>query len=99
MAAIDPRAYDETGVEERTDRGGATREDIGRRFPQHAPATDPQFPGIEDNADEATRLSSIDSIAAMERVRNAPHNNSDERTRAVNIRNDPSISDIDWDID
>ena len=23
----------------------------------------------------------------------------DERTRAVNIRNDPSISDIDWDLD
>jgi hypothetical protein len=56
--------------------------------------------GFEDHRelDEATRLSSIDGIAAMERGRN--HGPShDERTRAVNIRNDPSISDIDWDLD
>ena len=112
MAPIDPRAYDETGVEERTDRtagrGGATREDApsSRKFPATAPATDPQFPNLEDhNADEATRLASLDSLAAMDRVRHAPATvtppggNSDERTRAVNIRNDPSISDIDWDLD
>jgi len=88
MATIDPRAYDETGVEERTDRGAG-------RAP--VPPADPQ-PWMEDGGDEATRLSSIESIAAMERVRNAA-NNSDERTRAVNIRNDPSISDVDWDLD
>jgi hypothetical protein len=34
----------------------------------------------------------------MERARNHGPSN-DERTRAVNIRNDPSISDIDWDLD
>ncbi len=96
MAPIDPRAYDETGVEERTDRAGATP---SHKFPATAPATDPQFLHLEDNADEATRLASLDSLAAMDRLRNAPANNSDERTRAVNIRNDPSISDIDWDLD
>jgi thioredoxin reductase (NADPH) len=90
MAAIDPRAYDETGVEAHTERAPG-------RFPANAPSTDPQHPFLEDHGDEATRLSSIESIAAMERVRNAP--NSDERTRAVNIRNDPSISDVDWDLD
>lgn len=39
--------------------------------------------------DEATRMANIDR---------APRGN-DERTRAVDIRQDPSISDIDWDID
>lgn len=95
MQPIDPRAYDETGVEAHTERGGSTREDPPR-FPQNAPATDPH-PWMEDAGDEATRLSSIENIAAMERVRNPPQ--ADERTRAVNIRNDPSISDIDWDLD
>ncbi len=87
MAAIDPRAYDETGVEAHTvlaDR-------------RASPPSDPQHPFLEDHGDEATRMSSIESLAAMERLRNAPP--ADERTRAVNIRNDPSISDIDWDLD
>jgi hypothetical protein len=67
------------------------------KFPQNAPATDPQLPGFEHYPEEATNIASIDGIAAMERAR---HNgNNDERTRAVNIRNDPSISDIDWDLD
>ncbi len=91
MATIDPRAYDETGVEAHTERAA------DRRFPPTAPATDPQHPFLEDTGDEATRMSSIESITAMERMRNAPP--ADERTRAVNIRNDPSISDIDWDLD
>jgi hypothetical protein len=56
--------------------------------------------GFEDHQDpdEATRLASLDSMAAMERAR-AHGQTTDERTRAVNIRNDPSISDIDWDLD
>ena len=56
--------------------------------------------GFEDDhsSDEATRLASRDSIGKRERSRN--HGPShDDRTRAVNIRNDPSISDIDWDLD
>jgi len=90
MQAIDPRAYDETGIDERTDRNAPKR--------PHLPRTDPPFP-VENNAEEATRMSSIESIAAIERLRSAPNSASDERTRAVNIRNDPSISDIDWDLD
>ena len=63
-------------------------------------STEPNFGSFEDHQDpdEATRLSSLDGIAAMERARNHGPSN-DERTRAVNIRNDPSISDIDWDLD
>ncbi|MEJ7604468.1 MAG: NAD(P)-binding domain-containing protein [Kofleriaceae bacterium] len=97
MAKIDPRAYDETGVEQRPHRG-----DRGK-FPPTAPATDPHIPDLEDHTndhsnDEATRMASLDGIAALERARNAGPPNED-RTRAVNIRNDPSISDIDWDLD
>jgi thioredoxin reductase (NADPH) len=94
MATIDPRAYDETGVEERTDRGAPV---AAKRMPPSSPTDASPF-DFEDNGDEATRLANVD-VAAMERVRNAPANSSDERTRAVNIRNDPSISDIDWDLD
>jgi thioredoxin reductase/ferredoxin len=93
MAKIDPRAYDETGVEQRTHPG-----DRGK-FTPTAPATDPAIPDLEDHSnDEATRMASLDGIAAMERARNHGVPNED-RTRAVNIRNDPSISDIDWDLD
>jgi len=74
-------------------------DDFPPRFLPTAPITEPGMNGgFEDHRDEATRLASLDGIAAMERARHhgPPH---DERTRAVNIRNDPSISDIDWDID
>jgi len=48
--------------------------------------------------EDSTRMASLDGMAAMERARTQNPAN-DERTRAVNIRNDPSISDIDWDLD
>lgn len=69
------------------------------RFLQQAPKTDPSYSSFENTPDpeEATRMASLEGIAAMERARQMPPN--DERTRAVNIRNDPSISDIDWDLD
>ncbi|MDQ3301256.1 MAG: hypothetical protein M3619_32140, partial [Myxococcota bacterium] len=89
MANVDPRAYDELGL------AGSPHAQPG--FPATAPATDPMVPPLEDNHDEATSIASIDSIAAMERARH--HGTNDERTRAVNIRSDPSISDIDWDLD
>jgi hypothetical protein len=75
-------------------------EDLGARFLAAAPNTDPGFGSFEDHRDpeEATRLASLDGIAAMERARNHGPTHED-RTRAVNIRNDPSISDIDWDLD
>ena len=44
-----------------------------------------------------THHAMIDGISGMERVRNQVP--QDERTRAVDIRNDKSISDIDWDLD
>jgi thioredoxin reductase len=55
--------------------------------------------GIENNFDEATSIASLEGIAAMERARHQGPTSNEERTRAVNIRNDPSISDIDWDLD
>ena len=48
---------------------------------------------FDDN--EATRLSNVDGSLPG---RTAPPSR-DERTRAVDIRNDPSMSDVDWDID
>lgn len=90
MANIDPRAYDETGVEERTDRKPILT----------TPTPTPRPMGeFDDNSEEATRLSSLEGISAMERARQHGVVGADERTRAVNIRNDPSISDIDWDLD
>ena len=76
-------------------------DDFPPRFLAAAPITEPGTDALfEDHRDpdEATRLSRIEGIAAMERTRH-PGPSHDERTRAVNIRNDPSISDIDWDID
>jgi hypothetical protein len=86
-----PPSYDDSGFEQRTSR------DAMSKFPANAPATDPQLPNLEPYSDEKTSIASLDGIAAMERARH--HGVNDERTRAVNIRNDPSISDIDWDLD
>jgi thioredoxin reductase (NADPH) len=75
-------------------------DDFPPRFLATAPTTEPGAGALfEDHreADEATRLSRLEGIT-IERARN--HGPShDERTRSVNIRDDPSISDIDWDID
>jgi hypothetical protein len=76
-------------------------DDFPPRYLSAAPTTEPGMMGsFEDHhdPDEATRLSSIEGIAAMERARH-PGPSHDERTRAVNIRSDPSISDVDWDLD
>jgi hypothetical protein len=74
-------------------------DDFPPRFLPTAPTTEPGMTGGFDDhhSEERTRLASLDSIAAMERARK--HGGNEERTRAVNIRNDPSISDIDWDLD
>jgi len=96
MAHIDSFGLDDPqGRDDRT----LPSSDFPPRFLTPAPATDPSFNAFEDHGgDEATRLASLDGMAALERARNhGPPN--DERTRAVNIRNDPSISDIDWDLD
>ena len=49
----------------------------------------------EDN--EATRMANVDMIHRKHPP--PPRSKNEERTRAVDIRNDPSINDIDWDID
>lgn len=71
------------------------------------PATEisePVFTGSFD--DEATRMANVDMPAKpakpAKRERRGPPPPSkanDERTRAVDIRNDGSINDVDWDID
>jgi len=105
MQNIDPRAYDETGPGPYPGGAGAPltlggdRDTMPRdRFPGSAPSTDPGGFGLDNNYDEATSIASLDGIAAMERARHQGQSN-EERTRAVNIHADPSISDIDWDLD
>jgi hypothetical protein len=76
--------------------------------------TEPQsMLGMHDELDEATRLSpALDTGTVRQPPPPAPRQPPpprsgqprqapalDERTRAVDIRNDPSMSDVDWDID
>ena len=49
--------------------------------------------------DEATRMANVDGIASLERANRNQKPSREESTRAVDIRNDPSMSDVDWDID
>ena len=72
-------------------RPASTRRSSCRR------TTEPSPPPTFD--DEATRMANVDSIGKRRRRRHRRARRHDERTRAVDIRNDPSISDIDWDID
>jgi thioredoxin reductase/ferredoxin len=92
MSDVDPRMYDQTGPGVGPD-STMPRE----KFPASLPSTDPGGYGLENHYDEATSIASMDGIAAMERARHGVSN--EERTRAVNIHSDPSISDIDWDLD
>ncbi len=80
------------------DRNSQTQLDDGdfHKFLAQAPATDP-IGMMFDEGDEKTRMTDASSIAAMERVRQ--HALPDERTRAVNIREDGSMSDVDWDLE
>jgi thioredoxin reductase/ferredoxin len=84
--APDPRVYDKPGTLD---------EPIER-------ATVPVLPDmLVDAHEESTALANVEALTAMERARATPPGNlpQDERTRAVNIRNDPSMSEIDWDLD
>jgi hypothetical protein len=91
----------------RREAQGEGREGLDGNEEMTRPADDfrrrPPAPGIggfEENRDpdEATRLSSLESMTALERAR-GNGSPSEDRTRAVNIRSDPSFSDIDWDLD
>ncbi len=90
MANIDARALDDPFAE----RESGTEIDQNAKFLHQAPKTDPDY-----GSEEATRMANIDNFAAMERKRRAEQPPAEERTRAVNIRGDKSISDIDWDLD
>jgi thioredoxin reductase (NADPH) len=98
MADFDLRALDASAGEEST---GPERPTPPVLPPRPLPGASPLItapPGTLDDhgLDEATRLDDLEALAAMERARR-PGN--EDRTRAVNIRNDPSISDVDWDLD
>jgi thioredoxin reductase/ferredoxin len=98
LAHIGSLLPDAQGVDHGADDLTRPSDDFPPRF--LAQPTDPDAGSHDDHRglDDSTRLASMDSIAALERARNHGTSN-DERTRAVNIRNDPSISDIDWDLD
>jgi hypothetical protein len=109
LAHVDSLAPDDLGIDHEIDheidRGidDLTRptDDFPPRFLATAPTTEPGA-AFDEHPEEATRLSNLDGHAARDRPRHhgPSHGPShDERTRAVNIRNDPSISDIDWDLD
>jgi hypothetical protein len=66
-----------------------------------ASTTEPSAPPEhldEGHEDESTRLASVDSVAAVERGRRGGSRH-DESTRAVDIRDQRAMSDVDWDID
>jgi hypothetical protein len=81
--------------------------------PKFLPATTELAPMQFDDIhgeDEATRLANVDGIMPPKRQPPAPSRQAPppsrrgarhdpESTRAVDVRNDPSINDIDWDID
>ncbi|HEX5057703.1 MAG TPA: NAD(P)-binding domain-containing protein [Kofleriaceae bacterium] len=78
--------------------------------PKFLPATTELAPPMHFDEDEATRLASPDGKLPPRRQpppprgqapapRGTAKHGDNERTRAVDIRNDPSINDIDWDID
>ena len=68
------------------------------KFLVQSPATDPIGMTFDDG-DEHTRMTDASSIAAMERVRQHQPALPDERTRAVRIREDGSMSEVDWDLE
>ena len=72
-------------------------------LPRRDLSTDPKFNFDVSTDNEQTRMASIDSIARKHPPppRSSPRQ-QDERTRAVDIRNDPNMpnmNDVDWDID
>jgi len=87
LGNIDARLLDDHAVD------AALSAVTGEKF---IPSTTEPQAMLFDHDDEATRLSNVDGSLPGQR-QNAP--TRDERTRAVDIRNDPSMSDVDWDID
>jgi thioredoxin reductase len=93
MGDVDARLLDQ-GAEDIE-----TRTEFPPKFLQAS--TEPAMPPVnpfDESTDESTRLANVEGIAKMERDR-AKQPRAEERTRAVDIRQDPSMSEIDWDID
>jgi thioredoxin reductase (NADPH) len=72
--------------------------------PKFLPATTELAPMQfdEPHEEEATRLANVDGIMPPRRQAPPPRRSAKhdpESTRAVDVRNDPGINDIDWDID
>jgi len=90
MANVDARLLDAEAEMTRPGEG-----------PKFLPAKTEQTPNpFENNVhEEATRMANVDAIGKVERAPRKPPERDPERTRAVDIRNDKSMSDIDWDID
>jgi hypothetical protein len=94
MANVNPRALDKATFD---DHRPTELDPHFDRFLQAAAAEPPVH--LDDAGDEATRMANIDKFAAIERKRRAQQPPAEETTRAVNIRSDASMSDVDWDID
>ncbi len=94
MGNVDRLRDDPFGEDDQTREAG---NDMAKFLPA-ATEIDPSFVDHSDE-NEATRMADVGKI--VKAGRDAPR--ADERTRAVNIRGDnrtdPSMSDIDWDID
>ena len=102
MSTIDPRAFDETEHAHQTildrDLPPATLDDDATRM-----ANVGSLPGVgrkpsPSRAPEPARAGPKSASRAAAKPP-SPSKPNDERTRAVDIRNDASISDVDWDLD
>ncbi len=101
MAHIDARLFDDAGFNDDDPSHATTLDPHFDKFLTSAPKTELQSPipstGFDEN--EATRMADVEGIAAMERARVASQLPPEESTRAVNIRTDRPMSDVDWDLD
>ena len=102
IANVDAHLFDDSPFNDDNPDHATTLDPHFDKFMKSAPKTDIQqnnipSTGFEEN--EATRMANVDGIAAMERARKANQLPPEESTRAVNIRNDRPMSDVDWDLD
>jgi hypothetical protein len=101
MANVDAHLFDDGGFNDDDPNHATTLDPHFDKFLKNAPKTELQSgipsTGFEEN--EATRMANVDGIAAMERARKANQLPPEESTRAVNIRTDRPMSDVDWDLD
>ncbi|MFN0247568.1 MAG: NAD(P)-binding domain-containing protein [Kofleriaceae bacterium] len=101
MANVDAHLFDDSEFNDDDPSHATTLDPQFEKFLKAAPKTElgSGIPsgGFEEN--EATRMANVDGIAAMERARKANQFPPDESTRAVNIRTDRPMSDVDWDLD